>query len=505
MPSADTLIWVSAKPLLKLVITTSFGYFLTRADLFGAVAARGAGQLLLNIFLPSLLFSKIVPGFTTQNIVALGPLILVGCIYQLYGLFIAWIVRTVFWVPRRFHNGILVAGAWSNWGDLPTAVIISMTATAPFSKGDSDVAVAYISAFILVFFVTLFPLGGHRLIAKDYADGAMPADTDDGVPESTLARMHRRWATARAMIRTRSLKPKLEHVPQKDSSGVPEKDVEIASPHPRSLTRHVSFGPSEPIGFGGGQSTCPPTSTHVSPAPTLVEGITTTLSQSQALSTPKAVDSASPSKVESQSQPTLGRFRTVLTATKSFVLSLASPPTITMVAAFIIALVPKLKALFIAPAADSNVHIPPAPDGLPPLNFIIDTANFIGGASIPLGLICLGSALARLQVPKPISRAPLSAITALSLLKMVVGPVFGVLLVEGLTRHTNLIDPNDKVLRFVCMYFAGVPTATSQVYLTQIYSPDGSAGHVASFLIPQYALMFITMTALSAYALHILF
>lgn len=46
---------------------------------------------------------------------------------------------------------------------------------------------------------------------------------------------------------------------------------------------------------------------------------------------------------------------------------------------------------------------------------------------------------------------------------MVIGPVFGVLVVQALTYHTNLIDPNDRVLRFVCIYFAGVPTATTQV------------------------------------------
>ena len=46
---------------------------------------------------------------------------------------------------------------------------------------------------------------------------------------------------------------------------------------------------------------------------------------------------------------------------------------------------------------------------------------------------------------------------------MVIGPVFGVLVVEGLTHHAGLIDPKDKVLRFVCIYFAGVPTATTQV------------------------------------------
>ena len=49
------------------------------------------------------------------------------------------------------------------------------------------------------------------------------------------------------------------------------------------------------------------------------------------------------------------------------------------------------------------------------------------------------------------------------MLKMVIGPVFGVLIVEGLT-HQGVIDRNDKVLRFVCMYFAGTPTATTQVF-----------------------------------------
>lgn len=62
---------------------------------------------------------------------------------------------------------------------------------------------------------------------------------------------------------------------------------------------------------------------------------------------------------------------------------------------------------------------------------------------------------------------------------MVIGPVFGVLVVEGLTHHAGLIDPNDKVLRFVCIYFAGVPTGTTQVrnlttlvdtYFTNTYS-----------------------------------
>ncbi|CAE6492150.1 unnamed protein product [Rhizoctonia solani] len=505
MPTAGALIWISAKPLLKLVINTSFGYFLTKADLFSATAARGAGQVLLNIFMPSLLFSKIVPGYTAQNIVALGPLILVACIYQIYGYVIAWITRKIFWVPRRFHSGILAAGIWSNWGDLPTAVIMSMTASAPFSPGDSDVAVAYLSAFILVFFVTLFPMGGSRIIEKDFLDISAPVDVEDEVPESASSRLRRRWDRLQAVIQKQRGATTSLDVENSPTSEADEKIPEIATPQPK-LSRHVSFNPSEPSeynGLEGGQSTRPP-SAHVSPAPTVVEGILNTMSPDL-----KGSSKAALSPIGTETAPTAetkpSRFKRTLLSIQVFLRSLASPATITMVVSFVVALVPQLKALFIAPPVGSNVYIHPAPDGLPPLNIIMDTATFIGSASVPTGLICLGSALARLEAPKPISRAPLGAITLFSILKMVIGPVFGVLVVEALTHHTSLIDPNDKVLRFVCIYFAGVPTATTQVYLTQIYSPDGSAGHISAFLIPQYALMFITMTALSAYALNILF
>lgn len=89
-----------------------------------------------------------------------------------------------------------------------------------------------------------------------------------------------------------------------------------------------------------------------------------------------------------------------------------------MLVSLVVALVPSLKALFITPPAGSNIHIGAAPDGLPPLNIILDTATFIGNGCVPLGLTCLGSALARLEVSQPISRAPIGAITAFSVLKV---------------------------------------------------------------------------------------
>ena len=62
-----------------------------------------------------------------------------------------------------------------------------------------------------------------------------------------------------------------------------------------------------------------------------------------------------------------------------FLLSLVSPPAIACVLSLTIALVPQLKALFVTVP---GVNMPDAPDGEPPLAWILDIAAF-GGKSAP--------------------------------------------------------------------------------------------------------------------------
>ncbi|KAK0468925.1 hypothetical protein IW261DRAFT_1676939 [Armillaria novae-zelandiae] len=67
-----------------------------------------------------------------------------------------------------------------------------------------------------------------------------------------------------------------------------------------------------------------------------------------------------------------------------------SPPpraSITILISFPIALIKPLKAQFIVV---DGYYMPSAPDGEPPLAFFIDFAEFMGAASVPLGVICLG-------------------------------------------------------------------------------------------------------------------
>ncbi|KAF7304414.1 Auxin efflux carrier transmembrane protein [Mycena chlorophos] len=495
MFSAGYLIWISCRPLFRLILCVSSGFALTKADLLPAIAARGTGQILLNITLPSLMASKIIPAFTSQNISALGPLVLVALIYEALGVLIAWVVRLLFWVPHRFRWGIIVAGGWSNWGDIPTAVVMSITAAAPFNgEADQTLSVAYIAGFILVFMVrrravqvtlsrrliklspsqiTFFPMGGSHMVGLDYVG---PDVEPEEVREATNAR--RRFILYEWPAR---LVRQLSRRGPENAVNAME-DAVLPSPPEKISVANISGEQDEPFSARG--------------RPILPTSTPTVVSRPSSPPTGSTIHKAPP-----------GKFDRISPHLRTFLRNLFLPGSIAIISAFIIALVPPLKALFVDDSSTANIHIHAAPDGQPPLAFILDTVTFIGAASIPVGLICLGSALARLHVPRGRQawrELPTGAILALAVGKMLVAPVLGVLICNGLTK-VGVIDREDKVLRFVCIFFSCLPTATTQVFVTQVHSGTGTAEHLSAFLIPQYILMLPAMTGVTAYTLQTLF
>lgn len=305
-----------------------------------------------------------------------------------------------------------------------------------------------------------------------------------------------------------------------------------------SMSRHVSFCPQD----DGGTTIVPPhsdaalasrfaspvASRFTSPAPTIVHG-------DQPIppiipTNPTLPSFTSESAVARPSNENRTRRQKILSNLRTILLGFVTPASLSIIIAFPIALITPVKSLF---TTTSYTGIPNAPDGEPPLAFIMDTTTFMGGASVPLGLVCLGSALARLKVPSFRSseewqKIPRGAIMSLAVGKMIISPVLGVLIVRGLTK-AGVVDSEDKVLQFVCMcvpspalvvvncyrwlihvrrwnsFLSCLPTATTQVFLTQVYSGTGSAEHLSPFLIPQYIIMFVSMTALTAYTLQLLF
>jgi predicted permease len=159
---------------------------------------------------------------------------------------------------------------------------------------------------------------------------------------------------------------------------------------------------------------------------------------------------SSPELLRRPTDPRSSRCDHLVSSSTHVLKELLKPSPIAIIFAIVIALVDPLKALFLPPSSSFQPRFRPvAPDGQPPLAFVLDTASFVGAASVPIGLICLGSALAclRMRSGEPFPRG---AIASLALAKMVVTPLIGV----GITRwfaHAGFVHRDDKVLQFVCM------------------------------------------------------
>ncbi|KAG6333240.1 hypothetical protein ID866_5848 [Astraeus odoratus] len=458
--SSGGLIWLSAQPILRLYVSLGASKTVLVRDSSIAMISFGPIMRRQTITIPMLMFSKIVPAISAQNISALGPLFLVALLYGFIGMTMSWFIKQVFWVPHRFRNGILVAGGWSNVGDITTSVVLDLMATAPF-KGtqDEDLAVAYVASFLLTFFVTLFPLGGTKLIEMDFHG----PDVTDAEVQLSLRKKQVKIATAFARLATRLVRcgqeqPRVSR-PINDVEASPDSTGEQREPVSDHLASKSFVPQNEDKGVNGW----------------------TQVRVTSLVNWPKQI----------------------LASTVLFFGSSSGLPSISIVVSFLVAVIPQAKALFV-PVPGVSVAL--APDGQPPLAVVLNTATFIGAASAPLGLVILGSAIARLKLSNGSWRElPLGSISALTSAKLIIMPVLGILICQSLT-HVGVIDAENKVLRFVCMSVAVLHfLLVKVVFLTQAYADKETAAYLPAYLLPQYLLMFFSMTGLITYTLHLLY
>ncbi|ORX95824.1 auxin efflux carrier [Basidiobolus meristosporus CBS 931.73] len=179
-------------------------------------------------------------------------------------------------------------------------------------------------------------------------------------------------------------------------------------------------------------------------------------------------------------------------AMKRFLRNLMIPPNIATFIGVTVALVAPLKGLFIARKGSSHE---------PCLSWVLDSIITISGAYIPLAFVNLGAALSKISV----HRVPKVAALAITFFKMIVFPFIGVGYIQLLTYHTPLIDPEDRVFRFLLMFGSCVPSATTLLLLTQFYNPTGKAKEITGILALQYLVGFVTMVISMVIILNLLF
>ncbi|KAJ3933344.1 MAG: auxin efflux carrier [Lentinula lateritia] len=523
--SAGFLIYEGVMPLLKTYIAIFIGYVVARTGLFPPAASRSSSQLTMNVALPCLIFSNIVPAFTPSNISAIGPLMLLAVIYIFVGFASGLIIREICFVPRNFWQGIIIAAGMSNWGNLPTSVVQSVTAHAPFNgTTDVELGVSFVSIFIMVYHIFFWVFGAAASLQWDFLpDVPQGEEAMRRVKwnEKPIGGLLYRWLYQQTQEEERRLKSaaffgkmkgfignkenlgsksrnSLEQEKiEEDISSCPEMleagtariqqqksvdpDVQLArrvskiSPHPAQLPQHQSqfnsASASRTQSHNCSETTLP-----------LEENLDGTVTHNT-------------SKWERLFPSWFAK------AIKSISV-IITPVTITLAISLPVSVIQPLKALFTDATASGGPDWT-GPDGSPPLNFIMDTATFVGGLCIPLSLIILGASFARMSIPKRLSTLPIPAMIMVTLSKEVLVPVVGIFLTQTFVNK-GLIPKENLAQRFVAIFLSGTPTAVKKLVVANLYAPEGGMDTLTAFLVVEYTFMFISSTALTAVALLLL-
>ncbi|WVQ75815.1 hypothetical protein IAR50_005448 [Cryptococcus sp. DSM 104548] len=527
--AAGVMIYKAFAPTLKMIICIVVGYMITRKGIFAPANAKGVSILSLNVALPALIFGSMVSALSVDNAPAMGSLVIVAFLYQIIGLLFAWLIKELFYVPADFRYGILVMGAISNWGNLPTAVVQTMAKSAPFDPDtDTELGVAYIAVFVFIMNLTLFPMGLHKLCAWDFREENLTA----GPPLPQKERWQKRVELLKGVFKKgRPTDNDDNHNDDKIETSY-QSDEYVRNQERRSRESEASSADDvergEKLGemvnrarFAGGtefarkksrassfhsmmESTRPIPATAPLDASGIAEPCFSPSNENANQLLPVCSTHTERYRYHhpvtpapSTHSPTWGQ------KIKSLSIAIFTPLTMSIILGIICSVITPVKALFVDVDNWSGEGIPYAPDGNPPLSFITDTSTFLGGMSIPAGLILLGASFARLKMPNKWSDLPIAAIIAMTVFKMILLPIFGVFVVQALRDNTTLYPTTDKMRIFVSILVASTPSSVNQLVITQLYNPQGSADTLSCFLALQYALMPVLSTGLAAIALYI--
>ncbi|KAG0206188.1 Protein M3 [Mortierella sp. GBA30] len=177
-----------------------------------------------------------------------------------------------------------------------------------------------------------------------------------------------------------------------------------------------------------------------------------------------------------------------------------TPPTIGLIIGLIVALTP-LRKLFVL--TDDPL---PSLDDLPPLSFILEVTLMLGGCCVPLGLTVLGASLSRL---KPGRMRPLiPALTMITIAKMVISPLVGILLVQlVLVNRFGWVNAQNHMLRFTLTLMSGSPTSILCFVLAQVWDrrTKNAGSEMAALIAVQYAVATVSLTVGCAFMMYFLF
>lgn len=561
--SIGAAIYIAVKPLIKIFLCASMGFILAKKNILSVETCQNLSVIIVNFFMPCLVFYNVLASLDSSDGKTIGVMILTATLYQGIGLFFSLFVKATTPNPKYWMGGLLCAGIFTNWGDLPIAYVTTLSSGTLFTAQESRKGIAYSILFLVVFIFSMFNLGCFRLVEGD--SKRKVRDIEAGIYDSEAdpsPGFHALVASIKAWYMERSAKQhEIENVgvittPQPDIR--PSSDSSDTDPEPilsNLKSTGLALGKTESNVSRGtatrmrpiasiAQKTVPGLGTlndHFdsdnggSLMPEKSENMNDVINAYAQSGNLRVVASRTADTQRSSSSTEMGILQHVasrlsvgtttrtlkdtnrqrkkrfndflrkyrLTMTWEFIKNFSRPPSASLFISIILTMIPTTRRLFYI-ASDSTVHnIPNAPDGAPILGFAMDFTSFVGNACVPLGLSMLGATMARLSIGK-LPKGFWKSVVLMAVLKLVVLPIIAIAWTEKM-KDLGWIAKDNYIALFVMIISSGVPCATSQVYLTAIYQPPDvdrkEMDCLAAYLIFQYALLVFSMTILLTYTL----
>ena len=263
--------------------------------------------------------------------------------------------------------------SWLTVGDIPLAFVMTLATSQPFTPQDQSLGVAYISVILVWCFLTMFPFGGWMLVKRDFDRPLVRNDIEEraqGTGVNWLTRVKqiaKRTATSKVSCINRDRSSSSSTVgdcvvvEDKDTKN-PPRDSVISALEVQRPTTSSSVCEMEVIQPVRSHHSHHTAQTHdETELQDLSLAATPSLSRHRNLTTPTPLEPL---------------YKRIAKSVFKFLLSLISPPAISCLLSLLIALIPTLKALFVANVP--GVNMPDGPDGMPPLEWILDITTFGG-------------------------------------------------------------------------------------------------------------------------------
>ncbi|KAL7664568.1 Protein ECM3 [[Candida] zeylanoides] len=530
MVSLGTVVYSAVRPIFKIYFIFGLGFFLAKRNILTVTTCRDISDAIVTAIMPCLIFNNIVTNLKSSDIKSLGIIFFTGTLLFAIGVMLAYGISVVTRSPKRWLGGLLSVGLFPNISDLPIAYMQTLSASGNiFTEEEGNKGVAYVCIFLASQVFYQFSLGLYRLVEWDFRDELSEADLEEGKEKrelSSSASPEPRGPPAPPTAAP-SIADDSSDTTSIDSDSTKDARVPPASASPRPLVaadqerqQHLAFLRSRSHSI----RRTPTADSHHSTVssnylslqltgsnelrPQRSQDIRDVINEYSSFdglrlmrtSTPRETAVSPPQEAATvATKPGRNWRATFIQVGKNFL----APNSVSLIMSIAIAMSPPLKKLFVH--TGNGPHIPDAPDGQPPLSFVMDFVAYVGAASVPLGLLLLGATMSRLQV-KRMPPGFWKTALGVTLGRLVILPIIGVGITTGFYKGGWYGD--DDLLRFVSVLEFGLPSATALVYFTAFYTNPHSEDHLqmdclAVCLIFQYSIVFISLPFLVTFTLKV--